>query len=784
MKLIQHFFSILFFVSLTLPAFAQPGEIVYVQENNHLSGFYNVQLDGEMEVVVIGADGGDGSASRGGSGATIIARVQVNQGDVFRFVTGQRSASAPSGSAGGAGSTGVYLNGTLVSVAGGGAGGDNSANSAGLGGGVSTPGLSGTGTGPGAGGVPGGGGQDTQNTGNGGAGGGGWSFDGTSANLADGGKKADQTPLNGLQIAQGGGAGNGNNTAGADGFSGGGGASGNAYSGGGGGFSGGGAAGANGAAGGGGSFILGGAISSRTVAGRQGYSQNQPGSIYLIFYDTSTDTDEDGIANYVDLDDDNDGITDINESSCAIYSFTWENLGLVNNQTLSEYELFDNGVSLMSVTHQLYQDAYTDLAPIANEDFSYYNSGQTGAQNGNLLIGFDNNAIDFSDSIVSIFTFDEAVENLSFSVLDIDQNDGHDDAVEIFYQENNSGVWVNIRQNPSLYNFGGAVIQDNEFFMNGFEGIADVQNNSTNGNLNVDFGAIEVSKFKVKFFMTDDSDHGVQAIAISDIFYRKCVALDSDNDGIGDDLEVDSDDDSCPDAIEAGFEYTDIHLQGADFWELLGAIDGDGIPQLASGGVANNSFVTNGTQQGPNCEIFFSLAIELVDFKVKKQDKNALLTWQTLSENNNDRFDVYWRTDQQDWIKIGEVDGAGNSTHPLSYSFTHYSPSVGNNYYQLRDVDYNGVSTKSVVRNLYFIYEDNGLTIYPNPNKNKFTVIHYKDIDLLNVEVFDLQGKKTKIKSTYLHDKIEVNHSLKPGFYTLVVSYTNQTKEYKEFVVK
>ena len=50
-------------------------------------------------------------------------------------------------------------------------------------------------------------------------------------------------------------------------------------------------------------------------------------------------------------------------------------------------------------------------------------------------------------------------------------------------------------------------------------------------------------------------------------------------------------------------------------------------------------------------------------------EDNVLLSWQTASEINNEKFIVEKSFDANNWFQIGEVKGAGNSANVLNYSF-------------------------------------------------------------------------------------------------------------------
>lgn len=106
---------------------------VVVNETTLTSGSYTVTSDGQVTITIKGGDGGNGINTIGGEGATATATFVVNAGDIIRYVVGEAGVTHAGSSAGGGGSTGVYINDVLVMVAGAGGGGDNSNGALGLG---------------------------------------------------------------------------------------------------------------------------------------------------------------------------------------------------------------------------------------------------------------------------------------------------------------------------------------------------------------------------------------------------------------------------------------------------------------------------------------------------------------------------------------------------------------------------------------------------------------------------------------------------------------------------
>jgi len=134
-----------------------------------------------------------------------------------------------------------------------------------------------------------------------------------------------------------------------------------------------------------------------------------------------------------------------------------------------------------------------------------------------------------------------------------------------------------------------------------------------------------------------------------------------------------------------------------------------------------------------------TLPVELTDFTATKMDDESLLNWKTVSEINNAQFDVERSVDGIHFEKIGEVAGAGSSSSTIAYDFIDANPSKGINYYRLNQLDFDGRSTLSEIRQLEFGAQSTRINIYPNPV-----------VDVVNIEtseqgaslqVYDMLGK-------------------------------------------
>jgi hypothetical protein len=132
-----------------------------------------------------------------------------------------------------------------------------------------------------------------------------------------------------------------------------------------------------------------------------------------------------------------------------------------------------------------------------------------------------------------------------------------------------------------------------------------------------------------------------------------------------------------------------------------------------------DAWILSVSEPGPN----IALPAKITDFVATAQGNGTLLHWSTASEQNTDHFDVEYSTDGMTWQSIGSVKAAGNSTMPLQYSFVQYGPAAGNAFYRIAETDADGGYTYTHVQEVTFAQTGTGLHYYPNPVRDRVTVI-------------------------------------------------------------
>ncbi len=174
-----------------------------------------------------------------------------------------------------------------------------------------------------------------------------------------------------------------------------------------------------------------------------------------------------------------------------------------------------------------------------------------------------------------------------------------------------------------------------------------------------------------------------------------------------------------------------------------------------------------------------TLPVSLTSFTGKKDNETIKLNWSTSSEKNNSHFDVTRSVDGKKFSSIGTVKGGGNSDAVLNYSFADTNPLSGTNYYQLNQVDFNGVSAKSNIVAVESGLKAADMTIYANQNSNDVKLnIFSPNKTSATINIFDLAGKRVLNKSVELekgYNNISLSVVLKSGLFVATLQTTSET---------
>lgn len=227
-------------------------------------------------------------------------------------------------------------------------------------------------------------------------------------------------------------------------------------------------------------------------------------------------------------------------------------------------------------------------------------------------------------------------------------------------------------------------------------------------------------------------------------------------------------------------------------WESYGNGNVNYSGMSASGGYVVSdtdlSFSTNFVTLGLNEPV--PLPVELLMFEGEIKDNRTMLTWRTATEVNNDYFEVMHSVDGKNFKSVGKVKGSGNSNQVLTYNFVHESLAAGINYYQLKQVDFDGtIELHDIIQlqnNSDRISKGMEVSTYPNPtlpeNLN-LRILSGDNQSQVNVKVMNLSGQlfiDSKFEGAFVIDeKLVPSRKMIPGIYFMLVEQGKEVQKHK-----
>jgi hypothetical protein len=165
------------------------------------------------------------------------------------------------------------------------------------------------------------------------------------------------------------------------------------------------------------------------------------------------------------------------------------------------------------------------------------------------------------------------------------------------------------------------------------------------------------------------------------------------------------------------------------------------------------------------------LPIELLSFSAEPEISAVALNWTTASETNNDFFSIERSAQGKDWEVIGTVNGAGNSSTKIDYTYIDDTPLPGKSYYRLKQTDFDGAYDYSKVAHV--VYEgstEDDIQLYPNPASGNLNVIFKKkdtEWKIINLLGQDVSSNVITLEQSPFELKMNID-LLEPGIYFIV----------------
>jgi hypothetical protein len=141
------------------------------------------------------------------------------------------------------------------------------------------------------------------------------------------------------------------------------------------------------------------------------------------------------------------------------------------------------------------------------------------------------------------------------------------------------------------------------------------------------------------------------------------------------------------------------------------------------------------------------LPVELINYNIICSNEKPYITWQTVSEQNNNYFSVDRSIDGETFNSIATINSIGNSLSLQSYSYIDPNPLPSISYYRLSQTDLNGVTTslsiKSYKKNCSDIPFD--IVALSNPFDNVLSLnLNYNKDSQITLSIYDNLGQLVK----------------------------------------
>ncbi|MBF9141545.1 T9SS type A sorting domain-containing protein [Hymenobacter properus] len=462
------------------------------------------------------------------------------------------------------------------------------------------------------------------------------------------------------------------------------------------------------------------------------------------------DIDLDGIPNHFDVDADGDGLPDAVEAngnnstvSAPTYSFRKNLAGGGTkssdyNTSLGKYMATDVSTAPSSVGSNGLPDA-------VKQTMTYSNTGTITAEDGvSKYTLTDNDADTFTAN-------SQTVRNYNFLDFDSD-NDGIDDGREaqatLTYvaptglDNDKDGLDNAYDATPGGTALVGtsltyAVDTDADTKADMFDADSD-NDNAANGAKSV---LQQTADWSEGFDTNDNGRAGDEILAKARAFTvantEKATYYPVGNTLAATAFLQDTDNDKIPNFLDTDSPY----YHDANFNGLVDLYDPTygGTPSTAPKNAAGTQYLFRSNA------VAVPLPVELTVFEATAKKADAVLTWTTASEKNNDHFVVERSINSTTFVAVGTVRGQGSTTRATEYRFTDAGVgplTQGVAYYRLKQVDADGTASYGPIRKVVFGIGKAAVSLYPNPSQENATL----DLSGLaagsyQVQVVDLAGR-------------------------------------------
>lgn len=179
------------------------------------------------------------------------------------------------------------------------------------------------------------------------------------------------------------------------------------------------------------------------------------------------------------------------------------------------------------------------------------------------------------------------------------------------------------------------------------------------------------------------------------------------------------------------------------------------------------------------------LPVNLVSFTAKKQNNGVQLKWVTASEQNNRQFEILRSANGKDFNLLETKSGRGTAQGTATYFYQDTKPLSGVNYYQLRQVDFDGNTNDLGVAAVNFEWSSLNLTAAYSSESQQLNLSVYSAVATeATITITDILGRNVTKKKVSLGQglaQIRLPVALQSGVYvaTLQTAQTSVSTKFK-----
>jgi PKD repeat protein/predicted esterase len=142
------------------------------------------------------------------------------------------------------------------------------------------------------------------------------------------------------------------------------------------------------------------------------------------------------------------------------------------------------------------------------------------------------------------------------------------------------------------------------------------------------------------------------------------------------------------------------------------------------------------------------------------ENNQTTIRWSVSHQINNEKYILEHSLDGNIFLPIARINGRGDINEEQTYTHIHKNPPVGENYYRIVQVDFDGKFEYSNVVSVHVGL--NTTSIYPNPTAGWITFTSEIPV---SIEVYNSLGKFVKVYQNGDQNEQMNLHGLNPGIY-------------------